>query len=107
MNDTVIIILVLVVTLILTVFVIPQWRIRRAMRQVVSIFRENGATNPSGAKTLEELGLVKETSLAMSLFRRRDYKMPAVDLLVKIGALQEAAEGRLYLVEDALLNVKL
>ncbi|MFC2063449.1 hypothetical protein ACFLS8_05880 [Chloroflexota bacterium] len=107
MNDSVVIILVLVVTLILTFFVIPQWRIRRAMRQVIGVFREYGATQPSGAKTLEELGLVKQTSFAMSLFRRRDYKRPAVDLLIRIGALQEVEEGRLYLVEEELLRAKL
>ena len=104
-TEAILFILVIVVLFILAVFVVPQWRMRRAVRQVIEVFRRYGATHSSTAKTPEELGFRQESGGL--LFRRRDYKIHAIDFLIRTQVIQQLEDGRLYLFEEKLLGVKL
>ena len=99
---TVLIVIALVVAFILARLVIPQWLIRRAIRQVTEIFREHYATTDLTAKTHEELHLKREDGSAWVLFGRKDYKKYALTLLIDAGFVQELEDGRLYLLEEKL-----
>lgn len=105
--ETVLFILLIVVVFILAFFIVPRWRMRRAIQQVVDIFRKYDATHPSAAKTLEELGLRQERGFSLSLFRRRDYKVYALDILIRAEAIRPLEDGRLYLSEERLLELRL
>ncbi len=89
------------------VFILPQWRIRRAIRQVVKIFLEHGATRPSSAETPQQLGFALDRGVLLSLFSKRDYKKYALDALLKAGTVQRVEDGRLYLLEEKVLLLKL
>ena len=51
-----IVIVAAIILLLVAMFVIPQWRLRRAIPQVIRIFREGNAIGSKNAKTLDELG---------------------------------------------------
>jgi hypothetical protein len=85
----------------LGLFFIPRWRLKRAIRQVIAIFRRNGALDKKTAKTIDELGL-KPRGLAEGMFRGRDFKPYALNALAKAGIIKSTEDGRLYLAEDAL-----
>ena len=100
--ENVILIVVIVVLALLALFVIPQWRLRRATRQVIRIFIELNATSVKNAKTLDELGLRPRGRLE-GMLRTRDYKPHALDALWKAEIVQTTEDGRLYLSEDRLI----
>lgn len=79
---------------------------RRAVRQVVEIFREHNAMHPSTAKTPEQLGFEQQRSVMSTLFRGRDYKGYALSMLIKAQVVQQLEDGRLYLQEDRLSQTK-
>jgi len=87
--------------LLLGLFFIPRWLIRRAARQVVEIFRKNNATDGKTARTVDELGL-RPPGMLERMMRRRDYKPHALNALMKVGVIQATEDGRLYLSEDKL-----
>ena len=87
---------------ILGVYVLPQWRFKRAVRQVVAIFRQKGAVALKQAKTLDELGLNVQRTFLQSLLRGRDFKAYALSALVKGQIVQQADENRFYLVDEKL-----
>ncbi len=101
MNSTVLIILVVVFAL-LAMFVIPQWRLRRAIRQVIRIFREHNAIGVKDARTVDELGL-RPRRMLEGMLKGRDYKKYALDALMKAEIVQTTKDGRLYLSEDKLI----
>lgn len=86
----------------LGLFVIPRWRLKRAVRQVIAIFRQNSALDKKTAKTIDELGL-KPRGAMEGLFRGRDFKPYALNALTKAGIIQGTEDGRLYLTEDVLM----
>ena len=100
--ENVILIVLLVVLAFLALFVIPQWRLKRATRQVIRIFMELNATSVKNAKTLDELGLRPRGRLE-GLLRTRDYKPQALDGLWKAEIVQTTEDGRLYLSEERLI----
>jgi hypothetical protein len=87
----------------LGLFVISRWRSKRAVRQVIAIFRQNSALDKKTAKTIDELGL-KPRGFKEGMFRGRDFKPYALNALVKAGVLQSTEDGRLYLAEDTLTS---
>jgi hypothetical protein len=102
-----VIIVVLMVALFLVVIIgIPQWMLKRAMRQVIGILRGQNATSAENAKALDELGF-KPRGIMQNVMRGRDYKPYAVDLMVKAQIIQLTEDGRLYLSEEKLSNSKL
>jgi len=100
--ENVIIIVLIVVLALLALFVIPQWRLRRATRQVIQIFKEHNAMDVKNAKTLDELGLRPRGRLD-GMLRTRDYKPQALDGLWKAEIVQPTEDGRLYLSQDRLI----
>jgi len=100
--ENVIIIVLIVVLAFLALFVIPQWRTRRAVHQVIWILRQNNAFDAKNAKTIDELGL-KPRGRLEGLLRSRDYKPQALDALWKAEIVQITEDGKVYLSEDRLL----
>jgi len=100
--ETIIIIVLLVVLVLLAFFVVPQWRLKRAIRQVIKIFREHNAIGNKNAKTIDELGL-RPRGMMDGMFKGRDYKPYALSSLRKAEIIQMTEEGKLYLSEDKLM----
>jgi hypothetical protein len=82
-------------------FLIPRWRLKRAIRQVIQIFRKHNATDVKNAKTDDELGL-RPRGLMERMFRGRDYKPYALTALMNGGVVKTTEDGKLYLSEEKL-----
>jgi hypothetical protein len=94
-------IFVLVVLTFLAIVIIPTTMTRRAINQVIKIFRRHNALDADHAKTIEELGLTPPT-FQQRLFRTRDYKPRALESMKSSDVVQSTEDGRLYLSERAL-----
>jgi hypothetical protein len=99
---TLVIIVLILILLVLGLYVIPRWRIKRAVRQVIGIFRQHNALDKKTAKTIDELGL-RPRGYIESMLHTRDFKPHALDGLIRLGIVKSTEGGRLYLVEDALM----
>ena len=102
MDDTLALILLVVVAIALMIFV-PRFFITRAFSKVIQIFRENNAIDEKNAKTIDELGLTPPTFVER-LSRIRDYKPQALDLLRRADIVQVTEDGKLYLSEEKLAS---
>jgi hypothetical protein len=100
MNDWVVIAL-LIIVLLLAMFVVPQMMIRRAIKQVIRIFRKNNALGSRNAMSAEELGL-QQKGMFERMMRPRDYKPRALQFLMQHEIVQMTEDGKLYLLEDKL-----
>jgi hypothetical protein len=87
--------------LLLGLFIIPRWLMKRAARQVIKIFREQNATDSKKARTIDELGL-RPPGVLERMMRRRDYKPHALNALLQAGIVQVTKDGKLYLSETRL-----
>jgi len=83
------------------VLVVQQFMMRRAIQQVLDIFRRHGADQAAGAKTIEELGLSPKSFIA-KMTTLRDYKPDALKVLMQREIVAVTGEGKLYLKEDNL-----
>ena len=86
-------------------FGLPQMLIRRTIPSVLKIFIEHNATSPQNAKTVDELGLADQT-LTQRLWKPRDYKPRALQLLLSSNIVQMTADGKLYISEENLNATK-
>lgn len=102
MNDTLIIILTLGL-LVLVLFVLPRWRMSRAISQVVNIFRRHDATSTKSAKTSRELGF-KSKGILPGILTRRDYKLDALSSLINAGVIRQVEGDKLYMSEEKLAS---
>jgi len=100
--STIIYIVLFFIALLVIGGLISRWRMKRALRQVILIFREHTATSSRNAKTIDELGLSPQGMMG-GMFRGRDYKQYALSMLMKSEIVQATEDGRLYLSEDRLL----
>jgi len=100
-TNTILIIVLLFIVLLVAMFIIPRWRLKRAIRQIIDIFREHNAVSAKNAKTIDELGL-RPRGLMERMLRTRDYKPYALEALVKAQIIQTTENGRLYLSEEKL-----
>ena len=100
MKEVLIVILLIIIAMV-AMFVVPQWRLRRAIPQVIRIFREHNAVGIKNAKTIDELGL-RPRGMMQQMFRRRDYKQYALTALMRAEIIQITEDGRLYLSEEKL-----
>lgn len=82
---------------------ISRWLVKRGMRHVVLAFRERGATDYEHAVTAQELGVVRGR-LYDRMFKIRDYKPDALNILLQADVVQMTEEGRLYLSEENLAH---
>jgi hypothetical protein len=101
MTTALILILIIVVGLVGAVY-LSRFKLKRAMRLVVFVFRTGGATSPKTAKTLEELGLAVRGGLFNNMFKPRDYRPYALRALSQANILRALDDGRVYLSEDEL-----
>ena len=97
------VIVLLVVLLAFAAFYISRFLGLRAVRVVVLMFREQGATNAKSAKSLDELGLTP-ARLMGRMFKGRDYRPQALRLLGRAEIIRATEGGKLYLSEQALEN---
>lgn len=103
---SVLVLIVVVVGAFALVMYIQSFLVKKAMRQVISRFRAQGATSPEKATTVEKLGLVQRDFLGR-IGRARDYKPQAMRLLVQKNAIRATPDGRIYLSEDGLRESQL
>ena len=82
-------------------FFAPRLMLKRAISQVVLIFRQYHAIDRRNARTLEEMGLGPPT-MWQRLMRTRDYKPYAIDILSKNEIIMMTDEGKHYLSEESL-----
>jgi hypothetical protein len=101
--QTALFVIVILGMLILAFVVIPRFLIGRAMRQVIRIFRESNTTTSTTAKTADELG-IKAKGVMEGIFRGRDYKPTALNLLMNAEIVQTTDDGKLYLSEERLFT---
>lgn len=103
MNIEVLFIVVLILVTLLGLFVVPRFLIKRALKQVLKIFRRQEATSINHARTIDELGL-RPRGFVEGMLRTRDYKPYALDLLRQGKIVMATEDGRLYLSEERLSN---
>ncbi len=101
MSNVILIVLIAVLVL-AALLIIPQWRLRRAIRQVIRILREHNAIGAKNGRTIDELGL-RPRSMMEGMFKGRDYKKYALSALMKAEIIQTTEDGKLYLAEDKLI----
>lgn len=101
MPNAVFIVLILLFIL-LALFIVPQWRLKRAIHQVIRIFRKHNAIGIDNSKTIDELGM-RSPGMLERMLRGRDYKQYALRALIKAAIIQTTEDGRLYLSEEKLL----
>ena len=94
-------ILIIIILTLLALIFIPTMMTRRAIHQVIKIFRYHNALSAETAKTIDELRLTPPT-LQQRLFRTRDYKPRAVESLKQSGILCTTEDDRIYLAEEKL-----
>ena len=104
MNDTLMVI-VLIIVFLLVALVLPQFMVMRTAPKVIRIFREKNAVGGKNAKPIEELGL-KQRSVIENVLRRRDYKPRALQLLLSANIVQMTEDGKFYLDEENLSMTK-
>ena len=102
-QSTTLIIILLFLGAVAVLIYLPRFLWRRAMRQVIAVFRKHGATSPSQATTLESLGLVRAGPVDR-MFKTRDYRPQAVTVLGQTGIIRANEEGLFYLSEETLAN---
>jgi hypothetical protein len=94
-----------VVVLLFVMFVLPQLLVRRAISSLIRTFRERNAIGVDNAKTDAELGL-NPTTVTQSLFKGRDYKVTALQVLRNANVIRSTEDGKLFLSEADLSNSK-
>ncbi len=82
-------------------FVIPQLMLRRAVFEVLNIFRQSHSLCSESPKTVDELGLTSQ-SLTVGLFKPRDYKPYALQILIKSGMVRHTEEDKMCLWDDRI-----
>ncbi|MGI6574659.1 MAG: hypothetical protein ACOX3A_02120 [bacterium] len=96
--------IILAVLLVAVAFAIPFFLMRKAVRQVIKIFRAKDALTIDTAKTVQELGIIPQTALDR-LFKKPDYKPQAVQLLFNNNIVCLTEDNRLYLAESKLATI--
>jgi hypothetical protein len=104
--EIVVFIALVVVLLLLGMFIIPRWLLKRAISKVIRVFRVRNASGVENARTLEELGLGPKNVMQV-MFRGRDYRQYALDVLIRAEIIRVTEDGRLYLSEEKLLTSRL
>ena len=104
MNDTVIIVIMILILLV-AFFVLPSLMIAMAVPRVIKVFRKKDAVGIINAKAVEELGL-HPRSFMQRMMKVRDHKPRALQFLIQINVVQVTDEGNVYLCEDMLAQTK-
>ncbi len=83
-------------------YYLSRYLVRRAMFQIIRIFREHNATSFNSALTMDELGLGKRQMFRLT----RDYRPLAIQLLTKLEVVVATNDGKMYLSESKLSEVR-
>lgn len=94
------------ILLFLTLFIVPRWLMMNAMKKVLKIMHKHNAISPQTAKFAEELG-IKPQSMWDRMFRMRDYKPQALQLLTQYQIVMLTPEGKYYVNQENLAKSKL
>jgi hypothetical protein len=89
----------------ISLFVLPRFMLKRAMFQVIHVLQYHRSLSKESAKTVEELGL-KPHSFMERFMKPRDYKPYALQILTRQGVLCQTEDGRWYLSEQKLNEVR-
>jgi hypothetical protein len=101
-TQAIILIILIFIILIVTALFVTSFLVKRAVRDVINIFRKNQALTPDKAMKIDELGLQARSFLQ---FRGlRDYKPSALEYLMKNNIVLMTEDQRLYLSEEALFQ---
>lgn len=106
MNTDILVVIGVVAVGLLAIIIIPLWRMKQAIPQVLRIFRANNALDAKNAKTIDELGL-RPRGMMEGMFRGRDFKPHALSSLTQAGIIAITGDGRYYLVEERLVGTRL
>jgi len=98
-------VLILLAVFGMSLFILPRFMLKRAMSQVLRVFRVHRSLSKESAKTVEELGL-KPHSFMERFMKSRDYKPYALQILTRQGVLCQTEDGKLYLSEQKLNEVQ-
>lgn len=102
MEITPILFWIMVITLFwLAIFIIPGFRLKRAIHEVVDIFRKHHSLCFTNLKSIDELGL-RPPGLMEGLFKKRDFKPLALQVLIKANVVHLADDLTMCLQEDKL-----
>ncbi len=96
-------IIAMVVLIGAVLLLVPRWRVKRTIPQVIRMFRAQNAMGLKNAKTEEELGF-KQRGVVEGLFKPRDYKGHALTALIRAEIIQMTEDGKLYLSEERLID---
>jgi len=97
--------LVVFFVLLILLLTVPAWRTRRAVRTIISRFREAKALEPESAKLPDEIGL-NFTYQPSNFFTGSDPMQSALNSLQDASVIQRTHEGKLYLSEANLASSK-
>ena len=95
------IIIAFIICFLAIILVVPTLLTRRAMNQVLRIFRHYGALDEGSAMTVEAMGLAPPT-FAQRIMRPRDYKPRAIEFLKQLEVIQITSDGKIYLSREKL-----
>jgi hypothetical protein len=98
-RSLVLFILVILLLLVLA-FAGSSFLMRRALKQVVKMFRDGGALSPETAKFAADLGIRQKGILEIRGLR--DYKPSALQFLIRQEVVIVTDDGRVYLSEQKL-----
>jgi hypothetical protein len=85
---------------------LPQLLYKKAIRQVIKIFKRNNAFTADSARTPKDLGLAQRGWI-QNLGRTRDYKPRALQMLIDYDIVRKTEDDRVYLVKEKLAMYKL
>jgi hypothetical protein len=94
---------IVVILLVIAIILIARVFMDRAIRSVIRMFREIGATSASNARSIDELGL-RQRPRFERLLRAKDYKPYALGILMNAGIVKANEDGNLYLSEEQLMR---
>ena len=99
------ILILAIIALFVLAFFISNWRTKRAVSQVIDVFRKANAVGIKNAKTAYELGLEpKRMYMRLGL---RDFKPRALQILQQAEIVKMTGDGKLYLAEESLVSTRL
>jgi hypothetical protein len=102
MNQSSIVLIIFVLIIILLIgltLVGVNLLMKRALKNVIKMFRTGQAFSPETAKHRDELGLKQRSFIHIGA---RDYKPMVLQLLQRSSIVHTTEDGRIYLSEEAL-----
>jgi hypothetical protein len=103
MNQSVSAVIIFVLVIVLLIFiaiVVSNLLMKRALRNVIKMFRDKQALSPETAKYQDELGIKPKSFFQFGMWR--DYRIYALQILLKNQIVQMTEGRRIYLSEQAL-----